>query len=230
MTKTLRDEIAAAEKQRGALNLELEGAIREHEDAKKRLQQNQESDSISAVTITHARRSALEDAIAALDSTIEQKRQLLSKKEAEETRQAMLKRIKECESESEAAALEYRRHRVEAHQALERIIAPAYESLKRWHELRTEMRRLQVSVGERPERVIDRIDGMEALHPFGGIVDAAISVLSEGLRRNAADARRKEAEQRRELAEQRETERVNALFREAAERANRGLRIGPSAA
>ncbi len=229
MTEELRSKITSAEQRRATLNGDLDRAVREHEKAKAELLKNQGDEPLNAVTIAHSRRVAVEEAISALDLAIEQDRQLLFKQESKEALDTALARIEACKRESEQAAESYRLSRIEAHRALERTVSPAYESLKRWHELRRELRQLQASVGEAPDRLVDRIDGVETLHPFGGIVDAAISVVSEGFRRNQTESLRREAQKRREQAEQRESDRINALYKAAAERAHHSLRIDSAA-
>ncbi|HEY6242434.1 MAG TPA: hypothetical protein VIX17_00725 [Pyrinomonadaceae bacterium] len=226
----LKTEITELEKRRRALMVQLDKGIAEHETAKAALLKNQNDLTMKAVTMAHSARTALEETIAELDSMLLQKRQLLEAQEAEESRKATLARIEECEREIGGTEIEYDKRRVELHAAIEEKAQPAFEALKRWHELQSELRRLEKSVGHQPLPIPARMGHLEALHPFGEVVSNVLSIIAEGLRQNEVNERRKEAERRRIAAEQRETDRINALYKQAADERGRQLRIGPPTA
>jgi len=224
-SSTISREISDLEKRRAQLDSELSKANQANEEAQTELVATGSSDAMKAATVAHARASALREAVATLDETLEEKRRELAEAEQYEQQESMRARAAECEREIKAAQQEYNEGREKAHKALEEILPGTFAAFTRhkalWQELHG-LRRV-IAPGERV-RHLDRIENQSLA--LGYLIDQGLQHLANVDRRGTREQRKAEANDRnRRAAEaaQRNEEQRKARELEAAERSGSGF-------
>ena len=174
----LKADLERLSERRAQIQRELETAIQENDGAQADLLINALPDATQAATMAFARVEALKVALNTLDSEIEKGEGELEAAITWETQTAQRARREQCEREIDEALSEYRAARIEAHEALERILPGAVAAWNRVRSLHYEHGELCRSLGEHNLLQINRLgDGVENLK-LGHWIDEALNHLS----------------------------------------------------
>lgn len=217
-TDSIKKEIASLTKRRIGLAAELEKANQENEAAQTELLASGSDDAMKAAAAAHARSSALEHAVATLDEALVKKQQELEAATIYEQQAGMRARMAELDREMDASLTKYRQGRIEIHKTLETVVPVTVDAWQQLMAQRREYQYLLQTTEGRGTKLHNRVDGIEALQPFGHLVDQALEcharIAHNGTREERkarfTEQRKREKERLRRIDEERNARRLEA--------------------
>ncbi len=211
---SIKREIDELEKRHEQLARELSKAIQANSEAQAELVKTGSDEAMRQAATAFASFSSLKQAVEMIDKQLEEKRQQLVEAQEYEGLAATRARVAECEKEIEAVEQEYKRGRLQAHQALQEILPAVYAASKKYRALWREVRDLDPPAPGTKYR--DYIP-LEQLEPFGHLVDQALQVLANVDARGTHAERKAKAQELSKRIKQGERNREEARKARAVE-------------
>src|SRR5687768_7132830 len=147
-SEQIESDLSVLTERRSQIENELQTAIQQNDGAQADLLVNAAPEATQAATLSFARVEALKTALNTLTSEIERTEANLQAAITWETQAAQRARREVCEREIDEALAEYRAARIEAHEALERILPRAVAAWDRARKLNDERGQLCRSLGD----------------------------------------------------------------------------------